>query len=123
MKAQAHHLSNYRDEAGIRIHIANYLLRDFEALMKMSYIWKKKKKRMDLESNVKFDEENTGLYMDMQVRSDGPRQRVRPNQARQVIPDPTLWTPPPGPMYQAIPAEDGNERARETIISVKRNLT
>ena len=79
VKRNAHHLANHQDDAGMRIHVSNYLQRDFKALIKLAY--NLKQKWSALKRNVKFDP--LGLYMDMQVKPDATWQRVRPEQARQ----------------------------------------
>ena len=86
IKAKAHHLAEYREDAGMRIHIPNYryLQRDFKVLMKMAYSLKQKKP--NLKRNIKFDEDSLGLYMDIQLSPDWQWQRVKPDQARQAVP-------------------------------------
>ena len=80
VKAQGPNLANYRDEAGMRLHLPNHLQKDFKALMSLSY--ELKKKNPDLRRNVKFDENDLGLYMDIQIKKDGHWKRVKPDQAR-----------------------------------------
>ena len=80
VKAQAYRLASCRDEAGMRLHLPNHLQKDFKALMSLSY--ELKKKNPDLRRNVKFDENDLGLYMDIQIKKDGHWKRVNPEQAR-----------------------------------------
>lgn len=49
----------------------------------MSLSYELKKKNKDLKRNVKFDESDLGLYMDLQIERDGSWRRVKPDQARQ----------------------------------------
>ena len=79
VEAQAHNLDKYGEEAGMRLQIPNYLQKDFRVLMNLAY--NLKKKHPDLKQNVKFDEDNYGLFMDAQVKKDGQWKRVRPEQA------------------------------------------
>ena len=83
VKAQAPNLANYRENAGMRLHLPNHLQKDFKALMGLSYDMKKK--NPDLKRNVKFDEDDLGLFMDVQMRKDGPWRRIKPEQARRAI--------------------------------------
>lgn len=80
VKAQGPNLANFRDEVGMRLHLPNHLQKDFKSLMSLSY--QLKKKNPDLKRNVKFDESEFGLYMDLQIKKDGPWRRVRPDRAR-----------------------------------------
>ena len=80
IKANASNLANFRDEAGMRLHLPNHLQKDFKALMGLSYDLKKK--HSDLKRNVKFDESDLGLFMDIQLTRDGSWKRVKPEQAR-----------------------------------------
>ena len=41
-----------------------------------------KKKHSELKRNVKFDEEDGGLFMDVRLREDAEWKRVKPAQAR-----------------------------------------
>ena len=82
VKDQAHNLLvKYGNWAGMRLHVPNYLQKDFRALMNLAY--NLKKKNPGLKCNVKFDEDNYGLFMDVQIVKDGPWRRVKPDQARQ----------------------------------------
>ena len=83
VKAQGHNLAKYKDEAGMRLHIPNYLHKDFIVLMKLAYLLKKT--NPDLRRNVKFDEETAGLFLDMQLKKDGSWKRVRPEEARKAV--------------------------------------
>ena len=80
VKAQGPNLANFRKEAGIRLHLPNHLQKDFKALMGLSYDLKKK--NADLRRNVKFDETDLGLYIDLQLEKEGQWRRVKPEQAR-----------------------------------------
>ena len=80
VKAQAPNLANYRETAGMRLHLPNHLQKDFKALMGLSYDLKKR--NPDLKRNVKFDEDDLGLFMDIQFEKDGVWKRVKPDQAR-----------------------------------------
>ena len=48
-------------------------------MMGLSYDMKKK--NPDLKRNVKFDEDDLGLFMDVQMQRDGPWRRIKPEQA------------------------------------------
>ena len=87
VKSQAHHLANHREEAGMRLQIPNHLQKDFRVLMKLSY--NLKKKHPDLRRNVKFDEQDLGLFMDLQTEREGPWKLVKPEQARKAVPEST----------------------------------
>ena len=78
-KAQGPNLANYREEAGMRLQIPDNLQKDFKALMSMAYELKQKNK--ELRRNIKFDEENLGLFMDVQTEKEGDWKRIRPGQA------------------------------------------
>ena len=80
VQAQAPNLANFREEACMRIHLPDHLKKDFRALMFMSYHLKKK--HTALKRNIKFDEDELNLFMDLQLKKDGPWSRVRPDQAR-----------------------------------------
>ena len=79
VKALGHQLANYREEAGMRLQIPDSLQKDFKALMAVAY--DKKKTNKDLKRNVKFDEENMALFMDL----DGDWKRIRPQQAYKAL--------------------------------------
>ena len=83
VKAQGHNLAKYKDEAGMRLHIPNYLQKDFKVLMKLAYLLEKT--NPDLRRNVKFNEDTTGLFLDMQLQKEGPWKRVRPEEARKAV--------------------------------------
>ena len=82
IKGQASNLANY-DDSGMRLHVPNHLQKDFKALMGLAYDLKKN--HANLRRNVKFDEEDLGLFMDMQMDRDGPWRRVKPAQARRAL--------------------------------------
>lgn len=74
IKAQTHRLAQHK-EAGMRIHLLSYLQKDFKILMRLAFIIKQK--NPDLRRNVKFDEDELSLFMDMQMKKDGPWRRVK----------------------------------------------
>ena len=80
VKAQGPNLANFRDEAGMRLHLPNHLQKDFKVFRSLSYMLKKK--HTDLRRNVKFDKNDHGLCMDLQTERDGKWRRVKPEQAR-----------------------------------------
>lgn len=82
VRAQASNLANYPD-CGMRLHIPNHLQKDFKALMGLAYDMKQKYSQ--LRRNVKFDEDDTGLFMDMQLTREGSWKRVKPEQAKQAL--------------------------------------
>lgn len=47
----------------------------------MSLSFELKKTNPDIKRNVKFDEDNLNLFMDLQTKKDGPWKRVLPDQA------------------------------------------
>ena len=79
IKAQGPSLANYREEAGMRLQIPDYLQKDFKTLMALAYDMKKSNK--ELRRNVKFNEESLGLYIDIQTKREGEWRRIRPQQA------------------------------------------
>ena len=83
IKSHASNLANYRDEAGMRLHLPNHLQKDFKALMGLSYDLKQK--NAGLKRNVKFDEDDLGLFMDVQFKKDGQWKRIKPDQARRAL--------------------------------------
>ena len=82
VRAQASNLANFPD-SGIRLHVPNHLQKDFKSLMSLSYDMKKR--HLNLRRNVKFDEEDLGLCMDMQLKREGPWRRVKPSHVKQAI--------------------------------------
>ena len=80
IKARAARLANFRDTAGMRLQIPDHLQKDFKLLMGLSY--ELKQRNPDLKRNVKFDEDELGLFMDVQVKRDGPWRQIKPEQAR-----------------------------------------
>lgn len=81
VKMLAVNLANYKDEeAGMNLQIPDHLQKDFKVLMNLSYDLKKKNPR--LKRNVKFDEENLNLFMDLQLDRDEAWRRIRPEMAR-----------------------------------------
>ena len=82
VRAQAPNLANFQ-ESGMRLHIPNHLQKDFKALMGLSFDMKKR--HPHLRRNVKFDENDHGLFMDMQLEREGSWRRVKPEQARQAL--------------------------------------
>ena len=82
VKLKASNLANFREEAGMRLHVPDFLQKVFHCLMNLAFDLKKKNK--DLKRNIKFDDNTTGLFMDIQFKTDGPWKRVRPEQAVRV---------------------------------------
>ena len=80
VKAAAPNLANYRETAGMRLQIPAHLQRDFQALMNLSYDLKKR--HPGLKRNVKFDEDDCGLFMDIKTSEDSSWRRVKPEQAK-----------------------------------------
>ena len=78
-----HNLAKYKDEAGMRLEIPNYLQKDFKILMRLAYLLKKS--NPDLKRNIKFDEDRENLFLDMQLRKDDQWKRVRPDEARKAV--------------------------------------
>ena len=64
----------------MRLHIPDYLQKDFHALMNLSYDLKQRHK--GLKRSVKFDEEDNGLFMDIKLDEGSDWKRVKPSQAR-----------------------------------------
>ena len=79
VRAAAPALATYRDEAGMRLHIPDHLQRPFRALMNLSYDLKKT--HPELKRNVKFDDDEMGLYLDVQLEKDGEWIRIDAEQA------------------------------------------
>ena len=79
VKAAAPNLANFRDSAGMRLHVPDHLQRDFQTLMNLSFDLKKK--HPSLKRNVKFDEEDGGLFMDLKQDETAEWKRVKPSQA------------------------------------------
>lgn len=73
VKAQGHNLAGFRDEAGMRLQIPDYLQKDFHALMSVAYNLKKSNK--DLRRNMD----------DIQTVTDGDWRRIRPQQAYKAL--------------------------------------
>ena len=80
VKAAATNLANHRDSAGMRLHVPGHLQRDFQALMNLSYDLKKR--HIDLKRNIKYDEDDFGLFMDLRLKEGDDWKRVKPDQAR-----------------------------------------
>ena len=81
VKAKAINLANCRDEAGVRLELPDHLQKSFRLLMNLAYDMKQK--NSGLKRNIKFDEEDLGLYMDVQVERDGSWRRIRLDRARE----------------------------------------
>ena len=79
VKAKAVNLAGSNDECGVRLELPVHLQKDFRLLMNLAYDMKQKNK--DLKRNVKFDEDDMGLYMDVQLGKDTRWRRVKPEQA------------------------------------------
>ena len=50
----------------------------------MNLAYDLKQKNPNLRRNIKFDEEDAGLYMDIQLNKDGLCKRVKPEQAKEL---------------------------------------
>ena len=81
VKACGPNLAQWNGEAGMRLHIPDHLQKLFRAFMGLAFDLKKK--CPDLRRNVKFDEENLSLYMDIQLREGEEWKRIMPEQALQ----------------------------------------
>ena len=79
VKAAAPNLANFRDAAGMRLHVPDHLQKSFQTLMNLSYDLKAKPAK--LKRNVKFDEEDLDLYMDIRLSDGGEWKCVKPDQA------------------------------------------
>ena len=79
VKAAATNLVNFRETAGMRLHVPDHLQRDFRTLMNVSYDLKKR--HTELRRNVKFDEEDKGLFMDIRLDEGSEWKRVKPEHA------------------------------------------
>ena len=79
VKAAATNLVNFRETAGMRLHIPDHLQRDFRTLMNVSYDLKKRHK--ELRRNIKFDEEDKGLFMDIRMDEGSDWRRIKPEHA------------------------------------------
>ena len=80
VKAKAVNLANFRDKAGVRLELPDHLQKDFHLLMNLAYDMKQRNR--DQRRNIKFDEKDAGLYMDVQVEKDGQWKRIKPVQAK-----------------------------------------
>lgn len=83
VKAQGPNLANYREEAGMRLHVPDHLQKDFQSLMTLAFDLKKM--NQDLRRNIKFDEDALNLFMDVQTTKDGSWKRIRPEQAKRAM--------------------------------------
>ena len=79
VKAAASNLANFDDAVGMRLHLPDHLQKDFHALMNLSFDLKKR--NPGLKRNVKFDEEDCGLFMDFRLEDKADWKRVKPAQA------------------------------------------
>ena len=79
IKSSASNLANVGEGAGMRLHLPDHLQRDFQTLMNLSFDLKKKNPL--LKRNIKFDEEDKGLFMDIRLADDGDWKRIKPAQA------------------------------------------
>ena len=80
VKAQASNLANHRDKVGMRLEVPNHLQKEFKLLMNTDFDLKRKHK--DMKRNVKFDEDEMNMFMDVQLRKDGAWNRIKPDQAK-----------------------------------------
>ena len=79
IKAKAANLANHRETAGMRLHVPDHLQKDFHALMNLSYDLKQR--HPTLKRNIKFDEDDNGLFMDIKLNEASDWSRVKPSQA------------------------------------------
>ena len=79
IKASAANLANFRESAGMRLDLPDHLQRDFTSLMNLSYDLKRK--HAGLRRNVKFDEQDKGLFMDLKLDEESDWRRIKPAQA------------------------------------------
>lgn len=79
VKSLAPNLAKYQDQAGMRLQVPDHLQKLFRALMNLSYDLKKK--NPGLKHSVKFDDYEQSLYMDVQLKKDGPWRRIGQEQA------------------------------------------
>ena len=63
----------------MRLDIPDHLQWDFHSQMDLSF--DQKKRHPSLKRNVKFDEEDYGLYMDLKLNDEVDWKRVKPSQA------------------------------------------
>ena len=82
VRAKAANLANFGQEVGMRLELPDHLQKDFRLLMNLAYDLKKK--NPDLKRNIKFDEDDLGLYMDVQMERDGPWRRIKPDPVKQL---------------------------------------
>ena len=75
-------MASYGQGVGMRLELHDHLQKSFRALMNLAFDLKQKKR--DLRRNIKFDEEDLGLYMDVQLVKDGLWKRVKPEQAKKL---------------------------------------
>ena len=80
IKGKAANLANYGQEVGMRLDIPDHLQKDFKLLTNLAYDMKRKNK--ELKRNVKFDEDEAGLFMDVLLKADGQWRRITTAQAR-----------------------------------------
>ena len=80
IKAAASNLANHRETAGMKLHVPDHLQKEFQSLMNLSYDLKKK--HPALKRNIKFDEDDGGLFMDLQSEEGAEWRRVKPSQAQ-----------------------------------------
>ena len=79
VRAAAPALANSREEAGMRLHVPDHLQKKFRALMNLSYDLKQK--HPELRRNVKFDDDEQSLYLDIQLNKDADWNRIEADQA------------------------------------------
>ena len=79
VKVVAPNLANHRETAGMRLHKPDHLQKEFHALMNLSFDLKKK--HPGLKRNIKFDEEDFGLFMDLKLSEDLDWKKVKSAQA------------------------------------------
>ena len=82
VKAKAANLANYGQEAGMRLELPDHLQKTFRILMNLAYDLKQR--HTELRRNIKFDEDDLSMYMDVQFKKDGPWRRIKPEQAKEL---------------------------------------
>ena len=66
----------------MRLEVPDHLQKDFKLLMNLAYDMKQKIPA--LKRNIKFNEDDGGLFMDVQTRAEGPWRRIGTDQAKQL---------------------------------------
>lgn len=82
VRAKAANLPNFGQEAGMRLELPDHLQKSFKMLMNLAFDLKQK--NSDLRRNIKFDEEDLNLYMDVQLEREGHWKRFKRDQAKEL---------------------------------------